>query len=151
MTDLPNQSNPAPSDDTAVVSPPQPPPVMISTGGKEGEGGLIPAPELPLKPVGQEVVLPKEVSQAGVSVTPQTVVLPPPVVSQGVQSVGANVPPHPTNGSTVTLPLTEEQMTKALKESVQESVRWLAEWCVRQIKKMHMSWNEQNKPQTHSR
>jgi len=34
----------------------------------------------------------------------------------------------------VTLPLTEEQLQVALHMKVWQSIRWLAEWCVRQIK-----------------
>lgn len=37
----------------------------------------------------------------------------------------------------VTLPLTEEQVEKALHLQVWESIRWLATWCVRQIKMLH--------------
>ena len=37
----------------------------------------------------------------------------------------------------VTLPLTEEEITQGLHHKVWESVRWLAEWCVRQVKKLH--------------
>lgn len=37
----------------------------------------------------------------------------------------------------VTLPLTEEQVVMGLHEQVWSSLRWLAEWCVRQIKLLH--------------
>jgi hypothetical protein len=37
----------------------------------------------------------------------------------------------------VTLPLTEEQLQVALHMKVWQSIRWLAEWCVRQIKVLH--------------
>jgi len=36
----------------------------------------------------------------------------------------------------VVLPLTEEQVERGLHEKVWESIRWLAEWCVRQIRIM---------------
>ena len=45
-------------------------------------------------------------------------------------------PAQPQN-VTVTLPLTEEQVVKGLHEHIWDSVRWLAEWCVRQIKMLH--------------
>ena len=41
--------------------------------------------------------------------------------------------PAPAN-PTVTLPLTEEQLKAGLTRQVWDSIRWLAEWCVRQIK-----------------
>ena len=37
----------------------------------------------------------------------------------------------------VVLPLTEEEIQKGLHHKVWEGIRWLAEWCVRQIKKLH--------------
>lgn len=37
----------------------------------------------------------------------------------------------------VTLPLTEAQVTEGLQHKVSENIRWLAEWCVRQIKLLH--------------
>jgi len=45
-------------------------------------------------------------------------------------------PTSPQN-PTVTLPLTEAQVTEGLHHQVWESVRWLAEWCVRQVKLLH--------------
>ncbi len=38
---------------------------------------------------------------------------------------------------TVTLPLTEDQVEKGLHHQIWDSIRWLAEWCVRQIKMLH--------------
>lgn len=35
---------------------------------------------------------------------------------------------------TIVLPLTEAQVSEGLQHQVWESVRWLAEWCVRQMK-----------------
>lgn len=36
---------------------------------------------------------------------------------------------------TVKLPLTEEEVSEGLHHKVWEGIRWLAEWCVRQVKK----------------
>lgn len=36
-----------------------------------------------------------------------------------------------------TLPLSEAQVQEGLHHKVWESIRWLAEWCVRQAKKLH--------------
>jgi hypothetical protein len=109
----------------------------ISYGGKEGESFSISPAELPLKGVGIEVDLPKEVQAVGVQVHPTTVQVPTIVASQGVQSVGQNVPVTPTSGSSISLPLTNDQIELALKKNTTQSIRWLAEWCVFQIKKMH--------------
>ena len=37
----------------------------------------------------------------------------------------------------VVLPMTKEEMEKGLHHKVMDSVRWLAEWCVRMIKMFH--------------
>jgi len=138
MTDLPQQSNlPTPAPVIPTSTPPPTQPISYPGGGKEAEGMHIVSPELPLRAVGQEVSLPKEVQQVGVSVIPTTVPLPPQIQQMGVQSVGANVHPTSTNGSGVTLPLTDEQIAKGLHESIATSIRWLAEWCTRQILMMH--------------
>lgn len=109
----------------------------VSYGGKEGESFSINVPETSLKAVGQEVDLPKEVQSAGVQIQSTTVPLPQAVSDQGVTSVGYNVSSVPTHGSTITLPLSDSQIELALKKNTKQSIRWLAEWCVYQIKKMH--------------
>jgi len=45
--------------------------------------------------------------------------------------------PAQPQDTTVTLPLTEEQVRDGLHHKVLDSFRWLAEWCVRQIKMLH--------------
>lgn len=37
----------------------------------------------------------------------------------------------------VTLPLTEEETRLGLHRQIWESIRWLAEWCVRRVKMLH--------------
>ncbi len=44
--------------------------------------------------------------------------------------VGAAAPQKPK----VTLPLTDDQIKKGLHHKIWEGIRWLAEWCVRQLK-----------------
>jgi len=124
MNDLPQSG--APTD-----------PPSVSMGGKEGEIMPAPSSEMPLKGIGQEISLPKEVVSAGVTVTPQTVPLPPQLTQAGVQAVGMNVPVPSHSASAIHLPLTDEQIATALQESIKQSVRWLAEWCVRKIKIVH--------------
>lgn len=38
------------------------------------------------------------------------------------------------HGFKVVLPLTKDEVAKGLKEKVVNSIRWLAEWCMRMIK-----------------
>jgi len=42
--------------------------------------------------------------------------------------------PTKNQNAKVTLPLTEDQIQKGLHHQVWESIRWLAEWCMRQVK-----------------
>ena len=55
-----------------------------------------------------------------------------PVVDDYTQQVlvGAAAPQKPK----VTLPLTDDQIKKGLHHKVWEAIRWLAEWCARQLK-----------------
>ncbi len=109
----------------------------ISIGGKEKEviGGI--GNELPLSPVGQEVELPKEVVSAGVSVHPTNIPIPPKVSQMGVKPLGQNVSATPSTG-TITLPLTDDQIAQGMRQSAAISWRWLAEWCKRRLKQLHL-------------
>lgn len=50
----------------------------------------------------------------------------------------------------ITLPVTEEELEKAFKKRVSDSIRWLAEWCKRNIlmipKRVFFSSKDSNKP-----
>jgi len=45
-------------------------------------------------------------------------------------------PANPQNPK-ITLPLTDDQIQVGLGHKVYEAIRWLAEWCIRQLKKIH--------------
>lgn len=105
------------------------------SGAKEMEFGRIASPEVPLRDVSvQEIELPKEVSQAGVSVTPTTIPIPANVQQLGVAPAGVNVQAVATPQ---VVPLSDVQIVEGLKQGVKTSWRWLAEWCVRRIKQLH--------------
>ena len=107
-----------------------------SIGGKELESGGVGLEEPGLKDVsGKEIELPKEVVAAGVTSQPTTVAIPQPVAQMGVKAIGdAVVPLAPP----VALPLSDEQIALGLKQSVTTSWRWLAEFCRRRLKQMHI-------------
>jgi len=104
----------------------------IGSMGKEKEIPLVSDTVLPLKDIGTEMELPKEVTSAGVSVRPVVVPIPPPVEQLGVKSVGENVSTSSVNLSP--LPLTNTQIAEGLHASITSSLRWLAAWCSRQLK-----------------
>ncbi len=113
------------------------PPVPVSTGSvsKEVEIGGRPSVEGPFRPAGHEVELSPEVVASGVATRPTAIPIPPPVSQLGVQPAGQNVPaPTPS----VTLPLSDDQIALGLKQSIWTSWRWLAQWCVRKLKQVHM-------------
>ncbi|MBI5620612.1 hypothetical protein HY949_02455 [Candidatus Gottesmanbacteria bacterium] len=105
--------------------------------GKELEQGGVGLEQPGLKDVsGREIELPKEVSAVGVSTQPTTVQIPQSVANMGVKAVGdAVVPIAPPS----VLPLTDDQIALGLKQSVTSSWRWLAEFCVRRLKQLHMT------------
>lgn len=83
---------------------------------------------------GKEMELPGEVRVAGVRQQPTHVPIPPSVVSIGVQQVGPSVPL--STGRTITLPLSQTQVTQGLTQNIASSWRWLSEWCIRRLKQM---------------
>lgn len=85
--------------------------------------------------IGYEQELPKEVSSAGVKTTPTTVKIPPAVSSLGVKPAGSST--KIGDGSSVKLPLTDDQIADGLNQSITSSWRWLAVWCIRKLKQLH--------------
>ncbi len=79
--------------------------------------------------------LAKEVSQAGVTIRPTTIPIPKPVQQMGVAPGPANIPMP----AATTVPLTDDQIAQGLTKTVRDSWLWLSQWCIRQLKKVHMS------------
>lgn len=129
MNDLPQQGTTANSPQSQPMSP-----SGSFSSSKEGEG--MPVSELPIQEVGREIELPKEVVSAGVKVQPTTIPLPKPVSAMGAKPAGSSV--SIGTGSTITLPLTQAQITEGLEKNIQDSWRWLAVWCIRRLKQLHL-------------
>ncbi|MBI3343088.1 hypothetical protein HY087_02665 [Candidatus Gottesmanbacteria bacterium] len=107
------------------------------TIGKELESAAVGLEQPGLKDIsGKEVELPKEVAAAGVTTRATTVQIPQNVTQMGVKPVGQAVMPQATS---VALPLTDDQIVLGLKQSVTSSWRWLAEFCLRRLKQLHMT------------
>ncbi len=111
----------------------------ISHGSKETApvSGMPDQREVLSNASGQEFELPKEVQSAGVRIQPTTIPIPPPIAKLGVSASGANIPVQTT--STVVLPLSDDQIAVGLHQEVTNSMRWLAEWCVRRLKFLHIT------------
>lgn len=104
-----------------------------STGKEREAGGA--GLEAPFRPVGQEVEVSPEIASSGVKVQPTTIPIPQPVDKMGVKPVGQNVPGA---APAVALPLSDDQIALGLKQSIWSSWRWLAQWCIRKLKQVHM-------------
>lgn len=66
--------------------------------------------------------------------TSEEISLPQPITDDQGQVVLDNVTPKKV---VVKLPLTEEEMRRSLHYKVYDSIRWLAEWCLRLLKIVH--------------
>jgi hypothetical protein len=133
MNDLSSSSVPqsvSPSTPASPVS-------VTPSGNKEAQSGGIHAQEFLHDATGHETELPKEVVSAGVQVHPTSISIPSTVAQLGVKPLGQNVPVQTV--PTVSLPLTDEQIAKGLHENVTHSIRWLAEWCVWKLKRLHIA------------
>lgn len=109
----------------------------VSAGRKEVEAIPVSSAESQLREVGYDAELPKEVAAAGVKAQPTHVPVPPPVVDMGVTSTGANSPPA---GQEVAVPLTDDQIALGLTQGINQSFRWLAQWCLRRLDQLHISF-----------
>lgn len=97
------------------------------TGGLEAPG---------LKEVGKESPLPSEVAGAGITLHPTSVTIPQPVAQLGVKPVGDTAVSQ--GAPAVALPLTDDQIAVGLHKSIATSWRWLAQWCIRRLRQLHM-------------
>lgn len=128
----PNSANPL-SSVAPVVTP-------VGSVTKEVEVVRTAPAEAPtLTEVGQEVPLPPDVSHVGVTIHPTTIEIPKTVQQMGVKPVG-QAAPAPVIPKIV-LPLSDEKIAEGLHQSITSSWRWLAQWCVRRLKELHVALN----------
>ena len=110
----------------------------VSTSGQGSftkEQEPIPGKEsIAIEPMGGELELTPELERAGAEIRSETIVLPPEMKKMGIQSVGNATPVTTT---TVQLPLSDDQIVTGLHAQIISSIRWLAEWGIRLLKKTH--------------
>ena|SRR3989344_9182272 len=92
----------------------------------------------PLMEEANEYEVPKEVA-SHVQKTSETIELPP-----DLKKIGLQVPPAQTSALQLqtngkTLPLTDDQIGIGLNADIKTSVRWWSVWCLKQLKKMHLT------------
>lgn len=108
-------------------------------GGKEKEA-LASASQEIIQEVSSEVEIPEEVERIGVKKISDKMDIPPDVTKMGVTPVG---PTQPVVTSTalpsVSLPISDDTVYKGLHAQITEAVKWLAWWCLKQLKKAHLT------------
>lgn len=88
-----------------------------------------------LEELGKEMEIEKELEQMGVEKRPTEFTVPRDVTKAGVEVVpGPELPVLPAQ-PILTVPLTDEKISYGIKQRMATSIRWLAEWCVKQFKK----------------
>lgn len=106
------------------------------SGGVTGKEQEIVGGESYLEEAEKLPELAAEVERAGVKPVREEIELPsglPP----GITPAGPATPVTTQPTGLVKLPLTEEQIQKALHRKIVDSILWLAYWCLRQIKIAH--------------
>jgi len=103
------------------------------TVAKEQEvvGGVSPTETHPIVEVGMPKEIPEEVEGWLERVEKDEVAEPPVIVHEGKPLVSPAAP----QAVNVTLPLDDTGIKKGLHHKLFESIRWLAEWCIRMAKK----------------
>ena len=106
--------------------------------GKEGE--TPPAAKETAQEVVSEIELNHEVKEAGVEKRGEVIVeLPPDVKKLGVTQTGATTPLSAvTSVAQVSIPITDSQVVVGLHAKVTSSLAWLAQWCIKKLKKAHV-------------
>lgn len=81
--------------------------------------------------------LTKEVEESGVKARQEEIRVDVELQSIGVKPTGTSTP-MPTN-PTIILPIPDDEVEKGLHQKIFYSIRWLAEWCMFQLKRAHLT------------
>ena len=131
MQDNTNNSPPQPNQPASTASPD---PVSVGSVAKEYESPV--SPDIKPEEI-QEYHVSKEVS-AQVQIPKQKPDIPPDLIQIGVTHA-----PSDQNISTpvlnqVNVPLNDDQINDGMHHPITDSIRWLAEWCLVQLKRAHV-------------
>lgn len=88
-----------------------------------------------------EINLPKEIAEHVKEVS-QRPEIPEDIEKAGLAHTGTASPVKKATGKTVKLPLTDDEIAKGLHAHIWESIRWMAVWCARKLKKAHIAIKE---------
>lgn len=110
-----------------------------SLGTKEKEI-LARQDEVSLEAVRQEIELTPEIKEV-VEIRQEEIELPPPLPKMGVTQTGADLP---IDLPMVKTPLVDEKILSGRKASITDNLRWFAEWCFKQLRKVHIKLKKIN-------
>lgn len=103
-------------------------------GGKEREF-FAEQDAVALEEIRKDLEVAPEVKEAGIEARKEEIELPPAIQKMGVVQSDANQPVTPV---TANLPITDDKIVTGTGAPVVTSLRWLVEWCLRQLKKVHI-------------
>jgi len=109
---------------------------VSSAVGKEREFSSV-SPSEQIKEITPRLEVPEEVEKAGVTKIGEFE-LPPDVTKLGVTHTGPTAPVT-TSLPPVTLPISDQQVVTGLHAQVASALLWLAVWCLKKLKKAHLT------------
>lgn len=115
----------------------QPTTVVQPTSGGFSKEADMPRSAEPMIQEVPEFEVPKEVANH-VAKVQEHIEIPPDLKSIGVTTPHSHGKVSDSLQKDLTLPLTDDQIGNGLKADVKSSVRWLSEWCVKQLKRIHI-------------
>ena len=137
MTNLPDPALSGTDDQQQLTTAVSTPTTVSQVGIPQKESEPAPKPETGQKESQlTDIELAPELEAAGVEKLSETIELPPDIAGMGVQTVGPSQPV--TTTQTTSLPLTDDQIVQGLHVKIALSLRWLAQWCIRQLKVVHI-------------
>lgn len=133
-----NPTDPSKQNSGPNLNQQTPPPVSFSPGsGGAKEMEQRPTVESPGIEEVKELQVPKEVA-SHITQANDTIELPPDLTKIGVQPSAPEMSVTSPTQSGPDLPLSDDQIGQGLSEKPTSSFKWLAEWCLKQLKRMHM-------------
>lgn len=116
----------------------QPPSVANATIHKEHEIPLASTASEAVSEMTTEVEISPEVEKAGVTAYKETIELPPDIKKLGIAPTGSATPVVTTVVPPVVLPISDDKVVAGLHARLLSSLRWLAVWCIKKLKKAHI-------------
>ncbi len=112
---------------------------VIGVGGFSKERNVVPvvkSSEVEARDLTSELEIPKEVQNIGVVQRKENIEVPPDIANLGVRQAGVSVPMAQPS---LKLPIDDIKIIQGLQLNILSSLRWLSEWCLFQLKRVHLT------------